>query len=165
MEAFGGTTEEGDRSELNVGSQIRPCREASPPCWSEAEAPFLFRLLPVKDDREKTRGTEVRSTNSSVRVRLDLRSTMCSCSFGFVLLRAVSSNPPPPPRLLPVAFIDGSMDPSSSAVQEPPAAPFRAAPALLALAAPGLLSIATSQHGDVGADVSHTICDCATTDR
>ena len=28
---------------------------------------------------------------------------MCSCSYDFVLLRAVSSNPPPPPRPLPVA--------------------------------------------------------------
>jgi hypothetical protein len=30
--------------------------------------------------------------------------TMCSYSFRFVLLRAVSSNPPPPPRLLPVVL-------------------------------------------------------------
>lgn len=31
---------------------------------------------------------------------------MCSCSFGFVLLGAVSSNPPPPSRLLPVTPFD-----------------------------------------------------------
>src|SRR5690606_22199895 len=53
-------------------------------------------------DREETRGTEVRSTNSSCVLTRNIFTTNYSFCFDFFLLGAVSSNPPPPTRLLPV---------------------------------------------------------------
>ena len=63
----------------------------------------------MQGDREKTRGTEDRSTQLArpLPQRKNARSrsqTKYSFCFAFVLLRAVSSNPPPPPRLLPVVL-------------------------------------------------------------
>src|SRR5262245_31987149 len=69
---------------------------------------FLCLLPVARSDREKTRGTEVRSTQLVLAApNKEHCRTNYSCCFAFVLLRAVSSNPPPPPRLLPVARATG----------------------------------------------------------
>src|SRR5690606_19588969 len=62
-------------------------------------------------DREETRGTEVRSTNSSCVLTRNIFTTNYSFCFDFFLLGAVSSNPPPPTRLLPVTLIELSSRP------------------------------------------------------
>src|SRR5690606_40096235 len=62
-----------------------------------------------QDDREETRGTEVRSTNSACALTRSVFTTNYSFCFDFFLLGAVSSNPPPPTRLLPVALSESPL--------------------------------------------------------
>src|SRR4051794_6788491 len=65
---------------------------------------LVFGLLPIKMIGRRREGLKfVRPTRRCVFTR-NIHLTKYSFSFGFFLLRAVSSNPPPPPRLLPITL-------------------------------------------------------------